>query len=999
MNGATSQKNAQRYVLPASQRLRKVQSSVELSAKPVSGQARPQTSVARSRPSPMARRALLRQEQEQKKREAAKAAEANEREMRLQLKREEQARAAIGPNAISRDQYFEFYHRVCRVLVPDYQFLSAEAMIELDWERDCTSKESMVERLVSTGSSLAPPPSHSAHDTRGRNRAIAKNVRDKSNGHKASHGVGGKVSESEPASNHKRRKSMNRGLGQRAQRNSNAPKLLNGRTRRSSGGSSKRASSPVARGRPGGFADKQRRMDLAAAERAALEENPNVMTREQFRKSLFTLVDVWTNSIAAEQYRIFLATLLVCILKYTGTLPMHPDAFAFRDRGETFCQLDHDAELNVPTTTLFRTFMRNVFGAPMAGKIIKFVECVHLSSSACLLCLRLYHSSPFDISHQKALLKAAAHDKELLSERYRLRKQLERDLNEQLKKAKERDALVRRQIVVEKRPVARVVAFGRSKSAVRREVGVNVGHSLDPNCLLKLNPNPDGVAEVLDNDPFAAKKAIASTIDRTLTNQTERLQQAQNESSILSRSSPIAGDENNESETVAADDPDGAGAPARDPTDQLSEVDADTIRAFCEQYIVVGADYIAERLIYKRLSLAVLLAMPAARRSKAVSSLNLPQSSSGMLSAALSSYLKKHPELSPRRRSPRALDVSTGVVRPDVVLTVPFGESLPSKTSVLSRSASPTRDGHNPSPSNNVSPAHMLDSEPTSPYSRAPTDSRFRDFAVASPPTISSDASAEVKTMSDREELASSAHKPEVKTAKQPLEAPESVGVSANALSSTTGIMPSTASPVSRTLRHDIDESVAAELALQAQQVLANPFKPQAVGDLDSRGATQKTQTPTSRNFSGLTLSTSSREKLNGGSLSQISSVASHEENSSNDILFTDSPDVQGSTFDLTQLPTSAAFPLVQGVAPSTSQPATDGPTFRPSTSSHPTASKQHHLWQRTVGNVRPATAPLDDVDEWGAIVQKHDAARSKLASPTKLNRHKRRPMPLGSGR
>ena len=122
MNGATSQKNAQRYVLPASQRLRKVQSSVELSAKPVSGQARPQTSVARSRPSPMARRALLRQEQEQKKREAAKAAEANEREMRLQLKREEQARAAIGPNAISRDQYFEFYHRVCRVLVPDYQY-------------------------------------------------------------------------------------------------------------------------------------------------------------------------------------------------------------------------------------------------------------------------------------------------------------------------------------------------------------------------------------------------------------------------------------------------------------------------------------------------------------------------------------------------------------------------------------------------------------------------------------------------------------------------------------------------------------------------------------------------------------------------------------------------------------------------------------------------------------------------------------------------------------
>ena len=52
-----------------------------------------------------------------------KETEEEERACRLQEEEEhdEEERRAIGPNAITRDQYFEFYHRVCKVLVPDYQ--------------------------------------------------------------------------------------------------------------------------------------------------------------------------------------------------------------------------------------------------------------------------------------------------------------------------------------------------------------------------------------------------------------------------------------------------------------------------------------------------------------------------------------------------------------------------------------------------------------------------------------------------------------------------------------------------------------------------------------------------------------------------------------------------------------------------------------------------------------------------------------------------------------
>jgi len=211
---------------------------------------------------------------------------------------------------------------------------------------------------------------------------------------------------------------------------------------------------------------------------------------------------------ARHRYRIFLSTLLVCLLKYTGGLPMQPEAFDFRvcercacvhgHHGQSFiacmqpllsvfqkvrqalCQLDHEGELNVPISSKFRTFTRNIFGAPMSDKIARYVStCEDIFARGFVLSLVFNFNR-----QQKQLIKEAAKNEELRTQRKLLRKQLDNDLEvrvsardcaidgcvavhmcvpafrkAQIKRAKHRDR--KRRLVVEKKALTSKVAFGR----------------------------------------------------------------------------------------------------------------------------------------------------------------------------------------------------------------------------------------------------------------------------------------------------------------------------------------------------------------------------------------------------------------------------------------------------------------------------------------------------------------------------------------------------------
>jgi len=127
------------------------------------------------------------------------------------------------------------------------RFNSAEVLIAMDWKRDASIKKSAAQRLAETGSIL----------------------------------------DSTTASDEKKVQTDNTPKQQPVQKTASS----------FAAATSQVLSAQASRLKP----FRPQRESAEAKESNRIAATTEVMTREQFRKSIFTLVDVWTNSIEAEQ--------------------------------------------------------------------------------------------------------------------------------------------------------------------------------------------------------------------------------------------------------------------------------------------------------------------------------------------------------------------------------------------------------------------------------------------------------------------------------------------------------------------------------------------------------------------------------------------------------------------------------------------------------------------------------------------------------------------------